>query len=393
MHFIFFLKMWTFRFVGGVVRPLRPPLATGLLIVNVKKTKIVIFRKGGRKSVNDYWFYGDTLLEVVEQFSFLGLILSSSGKFSVTQQDIANRGLRAMFALQSHMSNFENVKEYFLLMLFDKLVTPVLTYGCEIWGFHAATAVERVHLKFLKWVLKVKRNTSNEIVYGELTRFPLKLVRLIRIITYWFKIVTDKSCLLVRNVYKLMLADLEENRNHINWASLVRTLLFNLGFGEAWFQQNVGNVNVFIRLFKQRLNDQFIQTWRMDVNAKAGCTFYRNISGNCFIDLNFDYVTVKKHREALTRFRAGNFRLPVVLLGTGRNKVPYKQRLCVTCNELGDQFHFVFKCIITEKYHYILPKFYTKKPSMYKFLQLLNSNDKNVIKKFSKFLCLTEKLL
>ena len=38
--------------------------------------------------------------------------------------------------------------------LFDKLVAPVILYASEIWGFHASSAVERVYLKFCKWLLK-----------------------------------------------------------------------------------------------------------------------------------------------------------------------------------------------------------------------------------------------
>ena len=42
------------------------------------------------------------------------------------------------------------------LELFDKLVLPILTYGCEVWGFHTAISIERVHLQFCKRLLGVK---------------------------------------------------------------------------------------------------------------------------------------------------------------------------------------------------------------------------------------------
>ena len=46
------------------------------LFVNVDKTKVVIFRKGGVLSHNDFWFYGDTNLEIVDVINYLGLNLS-----------------------------------------------------------------------------------------------------------------------------------------------------------------------------------------------------------------------------------------------------------------------------------------------------------------------------
>ena len=74
------------------------------LYVNVQKTKIIEFRKGGLLSMNDFWFYGDFLIEVVDSFQYLGLKLSYTGKFSCAQQDLASRGLRAMYALRNNVS-------------------------------------------------------------------------------------------------------------------------------------------------------------------------------------------------------------------------------------------------------------------------------------------------
>ena len=37
--------------------------------------------------------------------------------------------------------------------LFNKLVKPILLYGCEIWGAGNTEVIERVQLKFLKQIL------------------------------------------------------------------------------------------------------------------------------------------------------------------------------------------------------------------------------------------------
>ena len=36
----------------------------------------------------------------------------------------------------------------FCYELFDRLIAPILMYESEVWGFHSADAVERVHLSF-----------------------------------------------------------------------------------------------------------------------------------------------------------------------------------------------------------------------------------------------------
>ena len=43
--------------------------------------------------------------------------------------------------------------------VFDKLITPVLCYAAEVWGFHVESDIERLHPKFCNQVLGVKRCT------------------------------------------------------------------------------------------------------------------------------------------------------------------------------------------------------------------------------------------
>ena len=57
-----------------------------------------------------------------------------------------------------------------ILDLFDKLITPILNYGSEDWGFHNAKAVETVHMSFSKKMLGIKQSTQNDFVHGELGR-------------------------------------------------------------------------------------------------------------------------------------------------------------------------------------------------------------------------------
>ena len=40
--------------------------------------------------------------------------------------------------------------------LFNKLIKPILLYGCEIWAFGNLDIIERVQLKFLKLILNLK---------------------------------------------------------------------------------------------------------------------------------------------------------------------------------------------------------------------------------------------
>jgi len=66
-----------------------------------------------------------------------------------------------------------------------------------------------------------------------------------------------------------------------------------------------------------------------------------------------------------------------------RNNVPREQRYCLCCKsivDIEDEFHVVFICpcytaIINEYYYH----YYINRPSMFNFLELLNSTDKTLL--------------
>jgi hypothetical protein len=44
------------------------------------------------------------------------------------------------------------------LDLFDKMIKPILLYGCEVWGFGKNEVLERVHFTFSNVFYRLSRN-------------------------------------------------------------------------------------------------------------------------------------------------------------------------------------------------------------------------------------------
>ena len=102
--------------------------------------------------MNDFWFYGDFLIEVVDSFQYLGPQLSYTGKCTTRfSQQRSESNVR----LINNVSQLVDPDVNMLLNLFDKMATPVLSYGCEVWGSHTASVIGRFHLKLCKLVLNV----------------------------------------------------------------------------------------------------------------------------------------------------------------------------------------------------------------------------------------------
>ena len=60
---------------------------------------------------------------------------------------------------------------------------------------------------------------------------PTNFRKKIHIVKYWLKIVHRELSPLVQKIYKIMLHTITANNTIVNWAALVRDILFILGFG------------------------------------------------------------------------------------------------------------------------------------------------------------------
>ena len=136
------------------------------LTVNVSKTKVMVFRKGGMLPRNMAFFYNGERLEIVKEFKYLGMVFTIGGSFSEAQNTLAGQAQKAIFKLNKYLYKFTYISPKHKLDLFDKLISPILNYSSEVWGFIQANSIERVHLQFCKKLLGVKKTTQNDFVYG-----------------------------------------------------------------------------------------------------------------------------------------------------------------------------------------------------------------------------------
>lgn len=100
--------------------------------VSSDQTKILIFRKGGRIPQNlNVNYYGD-IVKIVNQFSYLRIVLTTVGSFSEVQETLAGQTPKALFKMNKYLYNFTELIVKHKLELFDKLTLPTLNYGSEV---------------------------------------------------------------------------------------------------------------------------------------------------------------------------------------------------------------------------------------------------------------------
>ena len=220
------------------------------LKLNTDKSHVIVLKRG-RKSNKEKWVYGTMEIKVTSNIDYLGLRLSSTGSFHQAQQKLANQANKAVFILQKRLNNYPYLTPKHAMELYDKMITPISCYASEVWGLHDAPDIERVRLKFCKTALGVKLTVQNDFIYGEPNRLPMKCVRLVNIVRYCLKIVHGENSRYVTKCYMNALA--AGTNDGKCWVNCLKAMLEQNGFGDVWLQQGVGDREIFLKIFKQRV--------------------------------------------------------------------------------------------------------------------------------------------
>jgi len=77
------------------------------LKVNMSKTKIVVFRRGGRLSAREVWRWNDEVVLVINDYKYLGIPFTSKGAFCMAAEQAVIKSLRAVDATISLIKKIE----------------------------------------------------------------------------------------------------------------------------------------------------------------------------------------------------------------------------------------------------------------------------------------------
>ena len=104
-----------------------------------------------------------------------------------------------------------------------------------------------------------------------------------------------------------MLLD-DANNGKTNWASNVRDLLFDSGLNYIWYQQSEIHTIGFFDVIKNRIKDQYIQSWLSNVEKSEKLSIYKDIK----LEFRFEhYLDFCYNSHLLTKLRSGTIKLNI----------------------------------------------------------------------------------
>ena len=237
------------------------------------------FKKGGKIGKLDHWTFENTVLETVNRFKYLGFVLGSSGKFAQSISSIAEQAQRALFCLKSYIHTYPDLDIKTKLKMFNCVITPIIEYACEVWGFCQADKLDTLYLSYLKSILGVRKTVPSVFIYRELNLYPLKLRRYLRIFKYWLKILSLPDANPVKVVYNTLVEDVNLNPQTTNWVSLLQKILNECGLGYLWDVQHelVEEKTTYTNIFKDRLQDIYLQNFDSQLRNVSDNRLYKHI--------------------------------------------------------------------------------------------------------------------
>ena len=346
------------------------------LTINFDKTKVCVFEKRKSKHDCDIFINGRTV-EIVDSFTYLGLKFYYTGSFIHAVRALNEQAQKAYHTLLKVFDKVSlDIKTK--VSLFDSLVLPILLYGAEVWGVYSFKDIDKLHVRFLKYLLGVKQQTPNFAVLGEFGRLPLSVLCKQRTLKFWSKIMSNDQSP-IHDIYLDQCNNVAGNC----WSKRLHSIIDHLGYTNIRLNFN-RELNNFSAL-KLRLNDQFVQEWHHIINNLPKLSCYRSFKRKFCFEAYLDKIQNQKLLKSFARFRLSSHELEIE---TGRfSNIPRDERFCKMCNSgyIKTEFHFLLCC---PTYNDMRREYFGNncRPTQSKFISLMSCNSKKKILNISKYI-------
>ena len=339
------------------------------LTINVKKTKTMIFQRVDSKHEKSIATYETENLTNVSEYTFLGIQVKSNGDLKHSSEELVNKAKKVLFAIKSYAGSMNNMPIKVACSLFDTMVKPIATYNSEVTYmdtyislfrakqranlsgkeidylyFSDKSCIEKIHLSFCKYILGTKKTSSNFAVRTELARYPLEmqikiqsLLLLVRLLNSTVNPILHESFLLAKSL---------DSEGCYTWFTYVKNIAME---AKIELTQLHGHKNkTQLVSIKKELKLQFLNFYKSVYNQKlekidnsSKLYFYKTIKQNLEKECYLDSQNFEKRRN-ITKLRISDHNL---LIEKGRYlKIPRENRLCLQCNLIEDEKHFLLYC-------------------------------------------------
>lgn len=332
------------------------------LEVNIAKTKFMVIN--GKCPPDPDWRprLNNTPIKLVSSYCYLGVIISSNGKFKQAVGSLYSKGLGAYISFRNTVDRqFIDTRSFD--KLFEALVSPILSYGCQIWlpnhpvinrllsTFQRSSSIdlrlvaklpsERVHLRHIKYMLGLNRRSVNTAAWGETGKLPLFVKSLGQCIKFFRRVMSMDSHCLVKAAMN------EQVQLNLSWFSGIKSIISCFdNVHPSVYQRNsppLLNASLLARTCSpqaiiDRFKGYFIAAWKESINLSSKLAFFKQVKDNFQWEHYLDICDKFDVRRSTAQIRCSAHKLTIE---TGRHdNTPRNDRICPYCLNKDGLFHF-----------------------------------------------------
>lgn len=331
----------------------------------------MVIKQNCTKDVSSFATYKGMPILGTTEYKFLGILFKNNGSFCSSTIDLTKRAKKVLFAMKSYTSSLLNLPVKVANNLFDSLVKPIALYNSEvtfldtyityyrakkrskisgkpldIFHFIDKTPIEKLHLQYCKYLLGVRKSSSNLGARVDLGRLPLELYTKFYSILYFIRLNSEEINPLLKESF-LLTKNLDD-KGIYSWFTYIKDVMEDLNLDlEKIKEYSLKKItkstrdkikseikSVYENLFKKKITD-------IDDNSKLKIYKTLKNSGN-ISEENYLSCPKLEYRKLITKYRISDHNL---LIEKGRYlKIPREERLCKKCKKIEDETHFILYC-------------------------------------------------
>lgn len=329
------------------------------MAVNVLKSKIIKFRRGGRLARQDTFQYNNEEMATCGEYNYLGILFSSRGVFYKASEQALSKGRMAVANVRRMMGGAKVDAWEARLKLYRSVVNATLLYGAEVWGFRYGDTIEKCQTLFFKSLFCLPRNTPNYALRLEMGVIKLQYFVFKQILCWWIKLLSMHEDRIPKQCYKQLKKQDERSSNIVcyNWVSQLRSQLHTLGFTHIWLSQDISLIKESLEEILSKYYNQLVEEDWDRLAASSYYGLYKEIKLRVNINSEQDHFTSS---YLLIRAPIDRTRVMAQLRLQGKeevcfyvNRISYKwntEELCSHCDRQEKESieHFMFVCPLYE---------------------------------------------
>ena len=316
------------------------------LVVNLEKTKILLFQKGGHghKKRDSAFLFGNQIVAYAKEYMYLGVHLTQTALYESATNQFLSKAKAASASTISLIYSLKVSSFKVFKKLFEALVRSMILYAAPIYAVRHLTEIEKIQTVFFKRLLHLPQCVPNYAVRLELGLIPIAVSIFKQVLNWIIKVLNMHDDRYPKICFLKQLTLISKAHPKYNWISQIKSTFLD-PINEGAMMQNISAGSLINK--KQELLEtysKYLLTIDMEKrNSSTSLMIYPELNltiGNqTYLELSQSF----NKSRLFAQVRLMSVIYPRIIIDS-KMYVINNNTLCDFCCKQNDLFHMLIEC-------------------------------------------------